>query len=165
MSNLNDQQFAKYTSIKNPDEYAPYDQRNIPVPASMERHAPGEYQPTLPGMEKMLPNEQTHTSVFFKHPNAIDHEEGDVPGSNWWHLSRNEYSRTYKAPVTSLHPTQDWMDENYLHDEPHKSTVQSQGLTPKVEKVRGKNVIHDGHHRAVREILAGKKRIDIERWG
>ena len=162
MPDLNEQQFAKYTARMVPHRVLGYEIK--PVPTSMERHGPGSYQPTLPGMEKMLPGEMTHTDVFFHHPNAMDPETADVPGSNWWFKNRNYHSRTVHSPVSSLHPTQDWVDDNHLHEPIHHRTLEEQGTTPKVEKVRGKNVIHDGHHRAAREILSGKKRIDIERW-
>jgi hypothetical protein len=171
MSNLNEQQFAKYSSLSVPDPI--YETKTIPLPVSMERHAPGEYQPTLPGMEKMLKGEQTHSSVFFKHPNESETYvnakgetaySGEVKGSNWWFKTRNHYPENVKARASSLRPTQDWMDDNYLHSEPHGTTVAQQGLTPKVERIGRKNVIHDGHHRAVREIMKGSKRIEIERY-
>jgi hypothetical protein len=166
--NLSDQQFAKYSAIKVDHPFHEYEY--APLPASMERHAPGEYQPTLPGMEKMLKGEQTHTSVFFKHPNAIVKDMdsdwgGDVPGSDWHGKTVNYLGAEVSARASSLRPTQDWMDDNHLHSPVHENTLRNQGTRPKVEFVRRQNIIQDGHHRAVREILNGKQMIDIERWG
>lgn len=174
MSNLNDQQFAKYSGVEVPGKRFPGDVKTVPLPASMERHAPGEYQPTLPGMEKMLKGEQTHVNVLFKHPveserwTANDGEEyiGDVPNSKWGHLTRNFNPHQANVRASSLRPSQDWLDDNHLHEDPHESTVANQGLTPKVEYIGGrKNVIQDGHHRAARAILGGAKNVAVERWG
>jgi hypothetical protein len=171
VSNLNEQQFAKYSSLEVPDKV--YGGRTVPLPASMERHAPGEYQPTLPGMEKMLKGEQTHTSVVFKHPaeaerwkdNTGEEHLGDVPNSAWGHLTRNYSSTQVAVRASSLRPSQDWLDDNHLHSPIHEATLANQGTTPKVERIGRKNVIQDGHHRAARAILEGKKTVDIERWG
>lgn len=183
MSNLNEVQFAKYSArqvpVGNPAD-GDYDYE--PLPATMERHAPGQYQPTLPGMEKMVPGEQTHTSVFFKHPNAVHEEEGDVPGSRWSggldhegkyrSLTSTEKPEHVDLQTNHLHPVQDWVDDHYLHEE-HKPPKRSMrwgadkpaAREPLIEKVSGLgNVVHDGHHRVAREILNGKKSIRAQRW-
>jgi hypothetical protein len=163
MSNLSEQQFAKYSSINVPDKV--YQYRTEPLPASMERHAPGEYQPTLPGMEKMLKGEQTHVDVVFKHPNVSDPEIGEPKGSNWYNLHTQYHPNVVRARKGSLHPSQDWLDDNYLNSPIDKNTLRNQGTRPKVESIGGKNVIQDGHHRAARQILAGDKTIEVDRWG
>jgi hypothetical protein len=163
MSNLNEQQFAQYSAIQVPHPYLEYEYK--PLPASMERHAPGEYQPTLPGMEKMLKGEQTSTSVFFNHPNAVDHESGDVPGSSWYVKSRNFHPEDAVVRTRSLRPVQDWVDDNYINSEakPPPMGYHEEGK-PLVERVGRKNVLHDGHHRVVRARLAGEKTIKVARW-
>lgn len=167
MSNLNEQQFAKYTQVEDtsiPDWDVLNPNRYIQRPAHLERHAPGEYQPTLPGMERMLPGERTHTSVFFKHPNAAKGEWGDIAGSDWYNKTATFLPDHPTVGAHTLHPTQDWMDENHLHEPIHPNTLRNQGSTPKVEKIGRKNVVQDGHHRAVRAILEGQKRIQVERY-
>lgn len=173
MSNLSDQQFAKFSGVEVPDKRYPGTTKVVPLPASMERHALGEYQPTLPGMEKMLKGEQTHVSAVFKHPveaerwtdNTGEERLADVPNSNWGFLTRNFNSQQIKTTTSSLRPSQDWLDDNYLHSPVHEGTLRSQGSTPKVERIGRKNVIQDGHHRAARAILEGNKTMEIERWG
>lgn len=175
MTTLDGPQFAQYSgrTVERRGGRFPGDTRVEPLPASMERHAPGEYQPTLPGMEKMLKGEMTSSAVVFKHPveterwedNTGESHIGDVPHSNWGFLTRNFNSTQMKSPASSLRPSQDWLDDNYLHSPVDKGTLQFSGPRPKVENIRGKNVIQDGHHRAAREILGGAKRVDIDRWG
>lgn len=177
VTNLNEQQFAQYSGLEVQDPKYPHDMsmtKVVPLPASMERHAPGEYQPTLPGMEKMLPGEHTHTSVVFKHPaeterwtdNTGEQHIGDVPNSKWGHLTRLHNPTEVKVRASSLRPSQDWLDDNYLHSETHKDTLLNSGPRPKVEFIGGrKNVIQDGHHRAARSILAGDKQVPVDRWG
>jgi hypothetical protein len=133
MSNLNEQQFAKYSAIEVPHPIHEYEYK--PLPASMERHAPGEYQPTLPGMEKMLKGEQTSTEVFFKHPNATEKFtandgkvwNGDIPGSDWHTKTVNYYHQDAAVRTRSLHPVQDWVSDNHLHEEP-RTDVQHPSL-------------------------------------
>jgi hypothetical protein len=172
MSNLNDQQFAKYSARMVPDRRPGMEYRYEPLPASMERHAPGEYQPTLPGMEKMLKGEQTHTDVFFKHPNisekwtANDGTEwsGDIPGSNWHTKTTVYHPEDAAVRVRSLHPVQDWVDDNHLHEPARKETLKWNEGKPLVERIGRKNVLQDGHHRVARAALEGKKTVDVARW-
>lgn len=161
MSNLNEQQFAKYSAVEVPHPVHEYEYK--PLPASMERHAPGEYQPTLPGMEHMLKGEQTHTSVFFKHPNAVDPETWEVPGSNWAGAVGRPAPRHRMVDTKDLHPTQDWVDDHAVNLPDH-NRHRPHGVRPLVEEVGDKEVVHDGHHRVVRSILAGKPRIPVARW-
>lgn len=173
MPELNDQQFAQYSALRVPANTpvkGDYDYK--PLPASMERHAPGEYQPTLPGMEKMLPNEMTHVNAVFKHDNVAPPIEiggreyaGDIPGSRWYHVTSNYHPQQRQVQAQSLRPSQKWLDDNHLHEDIHENTLANQGTTPKVEFIRGQNVIQDGHHRAAREILGGAKKVAVERWG
>jgi hypothetical protein len=163
------QQFAQFSARTVPHPIHEYDYK--PLPASMERHAPGEYQPTLPGMENMLKGEQTHADVFFKHPNAIVKDPdaewgGEVPGSNWGHESRMNLPDHVEVRTSSLHPTQNWMDDNYINSppKPPPSLGYHEGGRPLVERVRGQNIVHDGHHRVVRGILAGNKTTEVARW-
>lgn len=169
MSNLNEQQFARYSGIEDP-----FTGKISPLPASMERHGAGSYQPTLPGMEKMLPNERTHVDVVFNHPSEAERYTyadgtsgvGEVKHSKWGYLTRNHISQEVNVRASSLRPSQDWLDENYLNSPIHGNTLRNQGTTPKVEFIHGKkNVIQDGHHRAARAILKGEKTIPVERWG
>lgn len=171
MSNLNDQQFAKYSALKIPDKVHEYE--IVPLPASMERHGPGSYQPTLPGMENMLKGEMTHVEAVFNHPNHAEKFEiagkeytGDVPGSSWGHLTRNYNPVREERQTRSLRPSQDWLDDNYLHSEQTKRTggYHFEGQ-PLVERIWGKNIIQDGHHRAARAILNGEKKIGVARFG
>lgn len=171
MSNLNDQQFARYSALRIPDKV--YDHRYVPLPASMERHGKGSYQPTLPGMETMLTGEVTHVEAVFNHPNHAEKFEaagqtfsGDVPGSSWGHLTRNYNPVMERRQARSLRPSQDWLDDNYLHDgdtEPVTGRI-FEGR-PLVERINGKNVIQDGHHRAARAILAGERNVEVARFG
>lgn len=173
MSNLSEQQFARYSSRQVPDRIHEY--RYEPLPASMERHAPGEYQPTLPGMENMLKGEQTHTEVFFKHPNQAEkwtandgtEWQGDVPGSNWYNKTTLFNPERVKVPASSLRPVQDWVDDNYLHsgDRPRDERADADGRHPLVERIGRKNVLQDGHHRVARARLAGEKTVEVNRWG
>lgn len=169
--NLSGDQFAQYSSIEVPDKVHQY--RYEPLPASMERHAPGEYQPTLPGMEKMLKGEQTRTDVVFSRGPDEDtkYTIGNITGydapkaSNWYDLHTQFYPAEVSARSKSLRPTQEWLDDNYLHSDIDPVTRAESGTKPKVESIRGRNYVLDGHHRAAREILSGKKTVDIERWG
>lgn len=172
MTNLNEQQFAKYSSVASKNHFGVT--KVQPLPASMERHAPGEYQPTLPGMEKMLPGEQTHVGVVFQKPvqaerwtdnTGEEHMTGEVPGSDWYHVHSTYHPDVVRARKGSLYPTQDWLDEHYLNSPINKNTLRDQGTRPKVESIQGKNVIQDGHHRAARQIIAGDKTVEIDRWG
>lgn len=174
MSNLNDQQFAKYSSIQVPDRVHEY--KFQPLPASMERHAPGEYQPTLPGMEHMLKGEQTSTEVFFKHPNAAEkwtaadgtEWDGDVPGSNWYNKTTLYHGEDTNVQIRSLRPVQDWVDDSYINSpdrERDAFRADADGKKPLVERIGRKNVLMDGHHRVARARLAGDKTIDVKRWG
>lgn len=173
MPDLNEQQFAQYSGIEVPGSRYPGDTKVVPLPASMERHAPGEYQPTLPGMEKMLKGEQTHVGVLFKKPveserwkdNTGEEHIGDVPNSNWYHLTSQYHPQETKTKVGSLSPSQDWLSDNHLHEEVRPDTLKNSGPRPKVEKIGRKNVIQDGHHRAAREILNGAQHMNIDRWG
>jgi hypothetical protein len=172
MSNLSEQQFAKYSAIEVPHDVHEYEYR--PLPASMERHAPGEYQPTLPGMEKMLKGEQTSTEVFFKHPNVTEKFtandgkvwSGEIPGSDWHTKTVNYHPKDAAVRTRSLHPVQDWVDDNHLHEPPRTDVHLRQGAggKPLVERIGKKNVLQDGHHRVAREILEGKKTVDVARW-
>lgn len=162
MSNLNQQQFARYSAIEVPHPVLEYEFK--PLPASMERHGHRSYQPTLPGMENMLPGEQTHTDVLFHHPNAADPDNGyEVPGSHWGN-ARVFLPKHVNSPVSSLRPTQDWLDEGHLHNprEPHLP-YHEEGR-PLVEEIKSKNVVHDGHHRIARAILQGEKNISVAKW-
>lgn len=170
MTNLNEDQFAQYSARQVPHPVHEYEYE--PLPASMERHAPGEYQPTLPGMEHMLKGEQTHTSVFFKHPNAGEKFEigdreyqGDVPGSDWHTLTTNFYPKHEDVQHADLHPVQDWVDDKYIHSAPNKMTMQHEEGRPLVERIGPQRVVMDGHHRVVRAILAGKKSSNVASWG
>lgn len=167
---LNDGQFAKYSAVMVPHPFREYDIK--PLPASMERHAPGEYQPTLPGMEKMLEGEMTSTDVFFDHPNQAETWtandgtvwQGDVKGSDWYNKSTLYNPEDASVRIRSLRPVQDWLDDNHLHSTPDNSKYWHDGK-PLVERIGRKNVLMDGHHRVARERLAGKKTIDVARWG
>jgi hypothetical protein len=174
MSNLNEQQFAQYSSIQVPHKIHTYEFK--PLPASMERHAPGEYQPTLPGMENMLKGEHTHTDVLFNHPNQAEKWtandgkvwDGDVPGSNWYHKTTLYHGEDTNVQIRSLRPVQDWVDDNYLNSPDRKRDDQrrdADGTRPLVERIGRKNVLQDGHHRVARARLAGDKTIDVTRWG
>jgi hypothetical protein len=160
MTNLNDQQFAKYSAIETDDF------EKVSLPASMERHAPGEYQPTLPGMEHMLKGEQTHTSVLFPKPKAEMDEWENVSGSKW-NPKRNPGGRESVDP-RALHPTQDWMEDKNLHDpyprEANRWAPRDWGRRPLTEQIGNQRVIHDGHHRAARAIMNGAKKIETMRW-
>lgn len=172
MSNLNDQQFSKYSGVMVPHPFRSYDIK--PLPASMERHAPGEYQPTLPGMEKMLEGEMTHTDVFFNHPNQAEKWtandgtvwDGEVRGSDWHTKTVNYYGKDASVRIRSLRPVQDWLDDNYLHDEPSEQTQANyyEDGKPLVERIGRKNVLQDGHHRVARARMAGQKTINVARW-
>lgn len=170
--NLSGDQFAQYSALEVPDGATQY--RYVPLPASMERHAPGEYQPTLPGMEKMLKGEQTRVNVVFSHgpeeENRYVYGNGHVgyeppKESNYYDLSHIYHPAEVRARSSSLRPTQEWLDDNYLHSDPHPMTLRESGTKPKTEYISGRTYVHDGHHRAAREILAGKKTVDVERWG
>lgn len=173
MADLNEQQFAKYSSVTVPHKTREYEFK--PLPVSMERHAPGEYQPTLPGMENMIKGEHTHTDVFFKHPNQSEKWtandgtvwDGDVPGSNWYNKSTLFNPERVKVPVSSLRPVQDWVDDNYLHsgDRRRSEAANADGAHPLVERIGRKNVLQDGHHRVARARLAGDKSVEVNRWG
>lgn len=171
MTDLNEEQFAQYSAIQVPDKIHEYEYK--PLPASMERHAPGEYQPTLPGMEHMLKGEQTHTSVFFKHPNAGEPFEiagktyqGDVPGSDWHTLTTTYYPKHEDVEHNDLHPVQDWVDDKYIHSAPNpRTTMQHEEGRPLVERIGPMRVLMDGHHRVVRSILQGEKNVNVASWG
>lgn len=165
---LNDQQFAQYSAVMVPSKIHEYDIGKLP--ASMERHAPGEYQPTLPGMEKMLEGEMTHADVFFDHPNQAEPFEidgrqysGDIPGSNWHNKTTNFLPEDKSLRIRSIRPVQDWVDDNYLHEQPKPDKYWHEGK-PLVERIGRKNVLQDGHHRVARARLEGKKSIDAAVW-
>lgn len=172
MTDLDGAQFAKYSSVKVPHRVNEYEFQ--PLPASMERHAPGEYQPTLPGMENMLKGEHTHTDVFFDHPNQAEKWtandgkvwDGDIPGSDWYNKTTGYHPEDTAVRVRSLRPVQDWVDDNHLHEAPRTKEHLRQGAggKPLVERIGRKNVLMDGHHRVARARLEGKKTIDVARW-
>jgi hypothetical protein len=164
MSNLSEQQFAKYSAIEVPHDVHEYEYR--PLPASMERHAPGEYQPTLPGMEHMLKGEQTHTSVFFKHQGKEEDEE--VAGSDWRPREKTGEHVTVDPRSLSSHPAQDWVSDKELHA-PHQRSgaeydYRESGRRPRLENIGGERVIQDGHHRVARSILNGAQQIAAKEW-
>lgn len=164
MAVLNDQQFAKYSAIEVPHSVHEYEYKSLP--ASMERHAPGEYQPTLPGMEHMLPGEQTHTSVFFKHRAAEEDEE--AAGSDWMPREKPSTHVTVDPKSLQSHPAQDWVSDKELHA-PHQRTgaeydYRESGRRPRLENIEGNRVIQDGHHRVARAILNGAPKISAKEW-
>lgn len=167
MPDLNESQFAKYSARRVPHPTLEYEIK--PLPASLERHGKGSYQPTLPGMERMLPGEQTHTEVFFKSPKPAADEWGDPHGSRWFDahsftpLPAREEPRMGTVSHDNLRPMQDWVDENHVNSPPRKRTA---GKPPMVEYVPGQgNILQDGHHRVVRDMLAGLNRSRVARWG
>ena len=164
MPDLNESQFAKYSAVKVPHRVLEYEIK--PLPASMERHGKGSYQPTLPGMETMLKGEQTHTDVFFKHPNVADAENfHEIPGSDWWNQTRSYYPKHGTVAHDNLKPSQDWVDDNHLHAPKSPTVPYPEEGKPLVERIPGVgNVIQDGHHRVVRDMLAGLNRSRVARW-
>lgn len=157
-------QHARYSGMMNPDDL---DWHNpvLPLPASMERHAPGEYQPTLPGMEKMLKGEMSHVNTVFKRP-TVGYENGDVKGSNMGYHFENKTQPKYGTVDNQrLAPSQEWLDDNYLHSPPDKLTMSHRQGTAGFEHIEGVGpVITDGHHRLARDILSGVKRSRVHRW-
>ena len=165
---MSDLQHAQFSALLNPAaEDNPLEPYTLPLPASMERHAPGEYQPTLPGMERMLKGETTHTSVLFNHKNAVDNEDNDVVGSKW-HLARHPVAQKQhyvaQVPRSNLEPTQDWVDDNHLYEAPNTKTLARSGPLPRVEKIGSRRVVMDGHHRMARQVLSGNENVDVLEW-
>lgn len=162
--NLSEQQFAQYSAQEKPHPVYQYEYH--PMPSTLERHAPGQYQPTLPGMEHMLPGEQVHTSVFWP-KGRMPHEDDEPVGSNWSPM-RKEHEVENVAPQ-DLRPIQEWINDRELH-EPHgrAQNVQYSSFPrdrmPLVEKIGNQRAIMDGHHRAARAMLKGAPQVKVRRW-
>jgi hypothetical protein len=117
---------------------------------------PQFYQIPLPGMGKMKPNPETPVGHFFKNP---QHPVDVATKYNAVTLNKPTMQRVH---VNDLHPTQEHVDEGYIHDEPHPESLAAKGRQPAAIQHRGRLALVDGHHRAVRAMLNGSQFLDVE---
>lgn len=138
-------------------------------------HGPGWYQRPLPGLEKIGANPDLPVRTLFHHENISPDDYGSTPyDAAWFHMTRNYDPMIKEVRTSSLRPTQTAVDEGYLYDE-HRSPdwmkihernphlVENEDL-PAVQRVNGRNIVFDGHHRVARALLADQKKIRVRMW-
>lgn len=102
------------------------------------------YQRPLPGMEHLGANPMLPVENLFSHSYQQPHPEEN--------RLLNTASSTEQLDPKTLHPTQPWVNEGYMHGDQSATGLQRISV---VRNAAGQNLIADGHHRAARSLLSG----------